>query len=197
MKIKTMLLWILISVSLSCSEIGEIMEGDIIFQTSLSSQSKAIQLATKSKYSHVGIIFKEDGKFYVFEAAKTVKMTPLDKWIKQGEDEKYVIKRLNNATSILNAQTLTRMKEESKKLEGKAYDLVFGWSDEKIYCSELVWKIYKRGTDIEIGKLQQLSDFDLSSDIVKAKLKERYGDNVPMNETVISPASMFESDLLK
>ncbi|MDR1008258.1 MAG: YiiX family permuted papain-like enzyme [Campylobacteraceae bacterium] len=194
MKIKTTLLWILISVSFSY---GEIMEGDIIFQTSLSSQSKAIQLATKSKYSHVGIIFKEDGKFYVFEAAKTVKMTPLNEWIKRGEGEKYVIKRLKNANSILNTQTLIKIKEESKKLEGKAYDLAFGWSDEKIYCSELVWKIYKRGADIEIGKLQQLSDFDLSSDIVKAKLKERYGDNIPMNETVISPASMFESDLLK
>jgi uncharacterized protein YycO len=75
--------------------------------------------------------------------------------------------------------------------------LAFGWSDEKIYCSELVWKIYKRGADVEIGKLQQLSDFDLSSDIVKAKLKERYGDNIPMNETVISPAAIFESQLLE
>jgi uncharacterized protein YycO len=155
------------------------MEGDIIFQTSLSSQSKAIQLATKSKYSHVGIIFKEGGKFYVFEAAKEVKMTPLDEWIKRGENEKYVIKRLKNADDILNAQTLAKLKEESKKFEGKAYDLAFGWSDEKIYCSELVWKIYKRGADIEVGKLQKLSDFDLSSDIVKAKLKERYGDKYP------------------
>jgi hypothetical protein len=108
MKIKTIFLWILISVSLVC---GEIMEGDIIFQTSLSSQSKAIQLATKSKYSHVGIIFKEKGKFYVFEAAKTVKMTPLDEWIKRGKDEKYVIKRLKNASDILNAQTLAKLKE--------------------------------------------------------------------------------------
>jgi hypothetical protein len=174
----------------------EIMEGDIIFQTSLSSQSKAVQLATKSKYSHVGIIFKENGKFHVFEAARTVKMTPLDEWIKRGKDEKYVIKRLKNANNILTAQALTKLKEESKKFAGKSYDLAFGWSDEKIYCSELIWKIYKRGVDIEIGKLQKLGDFDLSSDIVKAKLKERYGNNIPMNETVISPASIFESELL-
>ncbi|HRG10273.1 MAG TPA: peptidoglycan peptidase, partial [Cyclobacteriaceae bacterium] len=31
--------------------------GDIIFQTSQSSQSKAIQLATRSEYSHMGIIY--------------------------------------------------------------------------------------------------------------------------------------------
>ena len=36
----------------------KIKDGDLIFQTSLSQQSKAIQLATKSKYSHCGIIYK-------------------------------------------------------------------------------------------------------------------------------------------
>lgn len=33
-------------------------EGDIIFQTSMSSQSQAIQLATHSPYSHMGVLFK-------------------------------------------------------------------------------------------------------------------------------------------
>jgi hypothetical protein len=47
---------------------NEIKDGDIIFQTSLSNQSKAIQLATKSKYSHCGIIFKNENGFYVLEA---------------------------------------------------------------------------------------------------------------------------------
>ncbi len=43
-------------------ELSIIKEGDIIFQTSLSSQSKAIQLATNSKYSHIEIIFKDKSK---------------------------------------------------------------------------------------------------------------------------------------
>ncbi|MBL4670033.1 MAG: hypothetical protein JKY30_12325 [Flavobacteriales bacterium] len=37
---------------------NNIQNGDIIFQISKSSQSKAIQLATNSKYSHMGIIYK-------------------------------------------------------------------------------------------------------------------------------------------
>jgi hypothetical protein len=32
--------------------------GDIIFQTSLSDQSVAIQAATKSPYSHLGIVYE-------------------------------------------------------------------------------------------------------------------------------------------
>lgn len=69
----------------------EIKNGDLIFQTSLSGQSKAIQLATKSKYSHCELIYKDDNESYVFEAVQPFKRTPLDKWIARGQDGKYVI----------------------------------------------------------------------------------------------------------
>ena len=173
-----------------------IMEGDIIFQASLSSQSKAIQLATGSKYSHVGIIYKNKGKYYVYEAIQPIVNTPLQKWIDRGEKGHYAIKRLKNADAILTTETLSRMKQYGSKFLGRDYDLYFEWTDERLYCSELVWKIYKNATGIEIGKLSKLSDFDLSNELVKKKLKERYGSNIPMNEEVISPGAMFESNKL-
>ncbi len=174
----------------------KIQDGDIIFQTSKSSQSKAIQLATNSKYSHMGIIYENDEEYFVYEAVQPVKLTPLAEWINRGENGHYVIKRLVNADQVLTSSTLTKMKQFGEQFKGKPYDIYFEWSDDKIYCSELVWKIYKQAADIEIGQLEQLSDFDLSNDIVKAKMKERYGDNIPMDEKVISPAAMFESDRL-
>jgi len=174
----------------------EIKDGDLIFQTSLSRQSKAIQLATKSKYSHCGIIYKDNGQYYVFEAIQPVKKTPLDKWIARGKNGHYVIKRLKNVDKILTIEVIEKMKREGKKFEGKDYDLTFEWSDDKIYCSELIWKIYQRATGIEIGKLEKLSDFDLTSTVVKEKMKERYGNKIPMDEIVISPAAIFDSELL-
>ena len=177
-------------------ENDELKNGDLIFQTSLSGQSKAIQLATKSKYSHCGIVYSNNGKFYVFEAVQPVKTTPLDKWIARGKDGHYVIKRLKNASQVLTEGTLKKLKEEGEKFKGKNYDLTFEWSDDKIYCSELIWKIYKRATGIEIGKLQKLSDFDLSNEVVKEKMKERYGKKIPTEEIVISPSAIFESELL-
>lgn len=174
----------------------EIKNGDLIFQTSLSQQSLAIQLATKSKYSHCGLIFKDQDKFYVFEAVQPVKRTPLDNWIARGQDAKYVIKRLKNADEVLTPQTLQKLKVEGEKLSGKNYDLTFEWSDEKIYCSELIWKIYKRATGIEIGKLEKISDFDLTNPAVKKKMRERYGNKIPTDEIVISPAAIFDSPLL-
>lgn len=180
----------------SLADNDEIKNGDIIFQTSLSGQSKAIQLATKSKYSHCGIIYVDNGQFYVFEAIQPVKTTPLAKWITRGKDGHYVIKRLKNADQVLTAETLQKMKQEGEKFKGKNYDLTFEWSDDKIYCSELIWKIYQRATGLEIGKLEKLSDFNLTNDAVKKKMKERYGDKIPMDEKVISPVAIFDSELL-
>jgi hypothetical protein len=50
------------------AEKDEIKNGDLIFQSSLSGQSQAIQLATNSKYSQCGIIYSDNVQFYVFEA---------------------------------------------------------------------------------------------------------------------------------
>lgn len=170
-----------------------IQNGDIIFHTSTSSQSRAIQIATKSKYSHMGIIYLERGKPFVFEAIQPVKLTPLKEWIDRGENGYYVIKRLKNADKVLNEQALKKMKKVGEKFKGKDYDIYFEWSDDKIYCSELVWKIYDEALGVKIGNMEQLSDFDLSNDAVKLKMKERYGDHVPMDEKVISPAAMYQS----
>ena len=178
------------------SDNDEIKNGDLIFQTSLSSQSKAIQVATKSKYSHCGLVYKEGNEVYVFEAVQPVKRTSLDKWIAQGREGKYVIKRLKNADQVLTPATLKKMKQVGAYFIGKNYDLAFEWSDNKIYCSELIWKIYQRATGLEIGKLEKLSNFDLTNDVVKKKMKERYGSKIPMDEIVISPGAIFNSELL-
>ena len=88
------------------------------------------------------------------------------------------------------------MKAVGDQFKGKNYDLTFEWSDNRIYCSELIWKMYQRATGIEIGKLEKLRSFDLSNEAVRKKMKERYGDNIPLEEPVISPAAVFESELL-
>ena len=172
---------------------SKIQNGDIIFQISKSGQSKAIQIATRSRYSHMGIIYQKGDKTYVLEAVQPVKLTPLDKWIERGENKHFVVKRIKNAKSILTPAVQKEMEKIGKSFIGKKYDLQFNWSDERMYCSELVWKIYKRAANVEIGKLETLKDFNLSHKAVKQKLTERYGNNIPMDEPVISPAAMFDS----
>ncbi len=173
-----------------------VQEGDIIFQVSESDLSTAIQLATHSKYSHCGIIFKKDDQWYVYEALQPVRYTPLMQWINRGKGRHFVIKRLKNAGTVLTPEMISKMKMAGERFNGKDYDFYFGWSDERIYCSELVWKIYHETTGLEIGKLQQLKDFDLKSPAVKQQMQEIYGNDIPLTEKIISPVSMFESPLL-
>ena len=101
-----------------------------------------------------------------------------------------------NADEILTSAVLSDMEDIANGYPGKNYDIYFEWSDEKIYCSELVWKIYKEATGIEIGNLKTLKDFDLSSNSVQSIMEERYGNDIPLDEDVISPAGMFNSEKL-
>ena len=173
---------------------AELRDGDIIFHASRSAQSAAIQRATHSRYSHVGIVFRRDGKPYVFEAISTVRYTPLANWIARGEGGHYVVRRLKAGVTSVKANELRRAAE---KHANKPYDLYFEWSNERIYCSELVWKAYHDALGVDIGVRQRLREFDLSDPVVKAKMRERYGTRVPLDEPVISPAAQFESPLLE
>ena len=169
-------------------------DGDIIFHTSRSAQSAAIQRATHSPYSHVGLVLYRDGKPFVFEAIATVRYTPLANWIARGDGGRYVVKRLKRD---LTPQQVRKLRASAEKYTGKPYDLYFEWSDARIYCSELVWKAYRDALGIEIGARQKLREFDLSDPAVKAKMGERYGTRVPLEEPVISPGAQFSSQLLE
>ena len=57
------------------SKLLQFNDGDMIFQPSISPQCKAIQLATRSPYSHCGFIFYEQAKPYVLDAVQPVTLT--------------------------------------------------------------------------------------------------------------------------
>jgi hypothetical protein len=174
---------------------GGIEDGDIVFQTSQSAQSQAIQLATHSRFSHVGIVYRESGGSFVFEAIGPVTTTPLVAWIARGEGGHYTVKRVADR-SKLGPDALRAMRTVGKRYAGKPYDFTFEWSNDRIYCSELVWKVFHEGAGIDLAPLQKLGDFDLSSPTVKAAMAQRFGAKVPLDETVISPQNIADSSLL-
>ena len=64
------------------------------------------------------------------------------------------------------------MKRIAESFLRKNYDEQFNWSDDEMYCSELVFKIYYYTTGLQLATPAQLKSFDLSSDEVKKKLEE-------------------------
>lgn len=174
---------------------GSLNEGDLVFQSQGGDFSKAIKLATHSKYNHMGMVFIRGGKPYVLEAVGPVKFTSWDRWTKNGTGGHFVAKRSKD-TKPLTPDALKKMEELSKKFLGKRYSFTFEWNDQSFYCSGLVWRIYHDATELEIGRFQELKELELSDPLVKKELKKYFGPFVPMGHKIISPEQMFESDLL-
>jgi uncharacterized protein YycO len=169
-------------------------DGDIIFQSSYSQQSKAIEEATNSPYSHCGLIFYEKDIPYVFEAVQPVGKRNLSEWIDSGVDGKYVVMRLKDTSLLSN--NIEKLKAYASYQFGKNYDIYFGWSDKEWYCSELVWKTYKSVLAIELAKTKPLREFNIDLPIVRKTMANRYGNNIPYDEQMISPGQLFESNQL-
>ncbi|MDV2438504.1 YiiX family permuted papain-like enzyme [Acinetobacter gerneri] len=167
--------------------------GDIIFQTSKSTQSLAIQKATHSPYSHMGMLVYKSGQLWVLEAVQPVKYTPFQQWVNRGVGQRYTVKRLYKNLNPVQQQKLQIAAEQYL---GQPYDLYFEWSDRSIYCSEIVWKAYNQALNIQLAPLQQLKDFDLSDPAVKKLMQQRYGKNIPLQEKVISPDALLHSKYL-
>jgi hypothetical protein len=170
--------------------------GDIVFIVNPSGQGTAIQLATKSKYTHVGIVLIENGRTLVYHAVEPVSKNTFDEFVSMSADGKYYVKRLKDQT-LLSEQNIQKILSEAKSELGKHYDLGFSWDDKELYCSEFVWKLYNHALGIDIGKPKPLKEFDLSHPAVQKKLHERYGKNIPLDEKMISPGDMYDSDLLE
>jgi hypothetical protein len=175
-----------------------LQEGDIVFQSSMSGQSYAIQLATDSKYSHCGMIIKtKTGKLMVAEAVQPVVFTPLSEWIRRGDDHHCVVKRLKNAEDILTDEVLLEMRKTAYGFMGKNYDLKFAWDDKEMYCSELVWKIYERCASIKLGEPQPMKNYNLDHPVVQKIMKERYGNKIPYDMPMVAPSTIYDSELLE
>jgi hypothetical protein len=190
---KKLLTAILLTLFLTNCSSQDLKDGDIIFHTSKSSQSKMLQIATNSNITHVGVIFFKLGKPYVFEAVNPVKITPLQEFIDRGVGSKYSIKR--TTTPVTNSD-LKIMLEYGKRQLGKPYDSKFEWGDDKIYCSELVWKIYHYA-GIRLCDVKEFSDFNLNRPIVKKAIQSRYHGKFNVNEPVVAPIDLYNSDKLK
>lgn len=189
---------LLLAPAFACSDANDYTprDGDIIFQMSQSSQSRAIQVVTGSPYSHMGIVHIRDGAPFVFEAVGPVKETPLDTWVTFGARNHFVVKRLRNADVVLDPKALQAMLVSGRVFAGLPYDLKFEWSDERIYCSELVWKIYHRALGVRLTEFETVSDFDLDDPEVRAVVENRWPQGLPEDQRVVSPAAIFSSEHL-
>ncbi len=191
------MVWLAIAVS-SVMTLGSatLRDGDVIFQESTSAQSTAIRDATQSPVTHVGVVVWQNGTAKVLEASGETKLTPLKTWIDRGVGARYAVRRIKGRR--LTDTELMSMRTLGRKLRGTPYDAKFDWSDDELYCSELVWKLYARGAGIVLSEPETFSDLALHKPAVRALIRRRYRKRkLPMAMPVVTPKALYVSGELE
>jgi hypothetical protein len=195
-------MWRLLFLSLSLSSFAygacPLKDGDVVFIKSQTSQSALLKLTTGSEWSHVGMAFKGSQGWDIIEAVQPVRWTTLYSFIRRSRNLSFEVFRPNFA---FNSDLV---RKEAEKYLGKNYDLIFGWDNERWYCSELVWKAYKNTTGMELGSLEKVGDLNIAHPQVISEARkrfERYGMAFDLQTwkqfDVITPVRMMSSPLLE
>ncbi len=167
---------LIVLVSTSCTFSQTLKEGDIVFQTSTSKQSPLIALATGSVYTHCGIIIEKADGLYVLEAVGPVKLTPFEQWKDRGLFNHVKSRRVIDKP----------VKIRYNKYLGQPYDWSFKFNNGKMYCSELVYEIYKEQFGITLAQPKKVKEYNIIG--MSKVLKKRHIDE---NQLVISPYDLL------
>jgi hypothetical protein len=172
-------------------------DGDLIFQRSTSRQSEMVGALTRSRWTHMGVIFVERKGALVLEATSPVQRTRLDDWVARGVDRHYVVKRLRDRDRTFSPETIREMKALGDRWLGRPYDSKFRWEDDSLYCSELAHKLFDRAVHVRLGRIERARDMNLEDAKVERALAERFkpGEFNP-NEPVVTPDSIFRDQQL-
>ena len=155
----------LITFITSCTrvDLGNIREGDVVFIESKSQQSPYIKAGTMCKWTHCGVVVETASGIKVLEASKTVTLTNVDTFIGRAKNGNYMVKRPHQQLSKPISY---------KKWLGQPYDLAFKFDNGKMYCSELVWLVYKE-QGIELCSPRKVGDYFVVK-LAHSKLAGKY-----------------------
>ena len=80
------------------------------------------------------------------------------------------------------------------KYLGLPYDIYFELDDEKIYCSELIYKSFKDATNEELGNLIKLKDLNWESH--RGFIESIESNGIPYEREMITPFDLSKATQL-
>lgn len=97
---------------------------EILFYCQCGRTRQSDSTCQKSKFTHVGIVFIENGKPMVYHAIEPVSKDSFDEFIAMSTNKQYVVKGLKDQT-LLTPVVINKMPEQAKKQLGMHYDIGF------------------------------------------------------------------------
>lgn len=167
-------------------------EGDVVFQSlPPSAVVRAIEGATRSPYSHCGIVAREGGEWVVFEAYREVAATPLHEFLVRGREQGFAVYRWK----VERRHHLPAVLAQIRRFLGRPYDARYRLDDESIYCSELIYKAYRAAVNEPLGKLTRLDELDWRPFVTIIERIE--GGPPPLEREIITPVALARATELE
>ncbi|HYF36389.1 MAG TPA: YiiX/YebB-like N1pC/P60 family cysteine hydrolase [Prosthecobacter sp.] len=187
----------------------DLADGDIVMIRSHSYNANAIEAVTGSRFTHCGIIFKEGGRWRVYEGAGRKGHLPLEAWIKYESakhEPHWKIYRLKDDAKLRQGSAVAALKHAAAKLHNTWYDHGFSWDypkgdEERVYCSELIWKAYKEALGIELCPLRKMSSYPMNGEALAILNSEfckesRGGQDYSPEELAVAPGDIVAGGLV-
>jgi hypothetical protein len=170
--------------------------GDVLIQaiTPCGRLLSTVKGVTQSKWCHCGVVTRKNGRWVVCEAVGDgVRHTPLIIFLLRGDEIDFAAYRLTGESRAY----ATQMAACCETYVGRPYDIQYELDDEKIYCSELVYKAYRDAADGgDLAAVQRFGDLNWRQ--FKDDIAHFHGDDdLPLDRKVVTPVALTRSPRLE
>jgi len=172
---------------------ADVRPGDVVFQRSRTAQAEVIAEVTRSEWTHVGVVLERDGALVVLEAGAPVGWTPIADWKARGVGGRMLVRRLPRR---LGRAELARLARLGERFVGRAYDARFEWNDRRLYCSELVYRLFELAVGVRLVEPQRWRDLVFTAR-ARALARRRLGRQPEPNGRVVTPAALATAPTLR
>lgn len=174
----------------------EIREGDIIFIRVPNFLYRRVADTTMSWTSHVGFVYgRENGEWIIAESSFPLsKKCGLKRFIERSENALISVRRLEDS---LTEDQLEALREAADRRMKKRYHLGFRYDSQKEFCSKFVHDVFNEAMGIKIGEFETFRDLiHRNPDSPMFFWKTWFFGFVPWDRRTITPASLYESNIL-
>lgn len=175
----------------TCTQlIPYIQSGDVIFTAIDSFIFREVAELTLSWTSHVGVIFKKNGHWVVYESrVPKSSVTPLCEFVDRSIDDQVVIKRFNK---VLNTKHISVLQKAASERLDRYYHTGFDYdSESKYFCSKFVYDVYQH-IGVNIGRIESFKQLFINNPNADLEFWTKwYFGKIPWTRRTVTPASQL------
>jgi len=185
----------------------DLQQGDILFQDGSNNDfNNAVKEVTNSidgyNFSHCGIYYVDsnDNRFVIEAYNDGVVLTDIfdfmNRHLTANQNPKVVVGRLVDTLQIIIPVAI----KDALKYLGRKYDNAFDLTNDEIYCSELIYFVFKDSNGRSIFHTNPMTFIDANTNETQSYWIEHFnllGIPVPEGKEGINPGGISKSDNIK